>query len=81
MDGHQLDTAIAAGLSVGKGGELVEGGVEGRAEQVLLAAGQLVKTAPQQVEVGARGRVHAGVAAQPQPDLLEPGSQGRGWLG
>ena len=75
VDGHQLHAAIAAGFGVGQRGELVERRVEGGAEQVFFAAGQAVQATPEQVEVGAGGRIHAGGSAQQQPDLLQPGSQ------
>ena len=42
MDGHQLHAAVAAGLGVGQCGEFVEGCVERRAEQILLAVGKAV---------------------------------------
>ena len=77
VDGHQLDATVAGGGGVGQRGELVEGGVERWAEQVLLAGGQTVQTAPHEVEVGAGGGIDAIGTAKTEPDLLEPGA-GRG---
>jgi len=77
VDGHELDSAFGARGGIGKRRQLVQCRVERRAEQVLLATRQPVEAAPQQVEVSARRVVHAAGAAQPQPDLLEPGSNRR----
>ncbi len=81
VNGHQLHAAVAAGPGVGQRGQLVERRVEAGAEQLLFAAGQAVQAAPEQVEVGAGGRIHAGRAAQPQPDLLPASFPARPWVG
>ena len=64
MDGHQLHAAIAAGCGIGQRRQIFEGGVEGRAEQILLAARQLVEELPEQIEIGARRIVRTTITAK-----------------
>ena len=40
-----------------------------------FVAGETIETAPKQVEIGAGSRVHTRRAAEPLPNLLEPGSE------
>jgi hypothetical protein len=78
VDGHQLHAAIAADGWVGLCGQLVEGRVDGWAQQVLLAGRKLVQRTPQEVEICAGGAIDALGATEAKPDLLEPGSNGCG---
>jgi hypothetical protein len=80
VDGHQLDSTIAAGFRVRLCGKGLEGCVERGAEQVLFAIGEAVESLPKKVEVGEGGGIDALSAAQAQPDLLEPGAESGGWL-
>lgn len=58
---------LARGAGVGDRAELFELRVEGGAEQILFATGQLIEELPEEIEVGAGSIVERAIAAQGAP--------------
>ena len=58
--------------------EFCEGRIECGAEEVGLSLRQAIEALPEEIEIGARRRVHALRPTKAQPNLFEPCAEGRG---